>query len=150
MRGRAEALSLATVDMLIAEEVPNGCCDHGLQAEESLADSRQAAEQFALKANGDPEGERHFLLASVYELRLKREAKRLSSRLKNLLYVHRHVNLADRRMSEKNEAFSSLYNACRREMLGLQDAQCLRILEWQQGQLMVKFREGNRQAYSLL
>lgn len=108
-----------------------------------MADIREVATQLISKANGDPEGERHFLLASVYELLLKREAKQVATRFKNLLYLHRHVDLAERRMKEKEEAFIALCNVCRQDMLALQDSNSARILEWQQSSLINKIRENN-------
>ena len=114
-----------------------------LQNGDALADIQNAAAQFAAKVTTDAEGQRHFLLASVYDLMIKREAKQISTRFKNLLYLHRHLDLAERRRTEKEDAFSALCSTCRQEMVALQDSHNFNILVWQQTGLINKVKENN-------
>lgn len=84
------------------------------------------------------------MLASVYDLQLKQEAKQTAGRFKSLLYLHRHVDLAERRKLEKSEAFKTLLAVSRQEVFELQEAHSSKILEWQQNALVQRVREDDR------
>ncbi|CDI84633.1 hypothetical protein, conserved [Eimeria praecox] len=114
------------------------------ESKESVEDIQEVTGQFASKATEDPDGQRHFMLASVYDLLLKRESKQIAARFKSLSYLHRHVDLAERRMKEKMEAFTTLCTVSRQEMLALQVSQSTCILEWQQTNLINRAREDDR------
>ncbi|XP_026190235.1 uncharacterized protein LOC113146601 [Cyclospora cayetanensis] len=111
---------------------------------ESVVELQEASSHFAAKATADTEGQRHFLLASIYDSLLKREAKQVSRRFKSLLYLHRHVDLAERRRQEKQIAFAALCSVCREEMVDIQDLGNLMVLQWQQTFLINKFKENTR------
>lgn len=117
-----------------------------LQNKESVEDIKEVTDQFASKATADPDGQRHFMLASVYDLLLKRESKQTAARFKSLSYLHRHVDLAERRMKEKIDAFIALCTMSRQEMLALQVSQNTSILEWQQNRVIERAREDDRLA----
>lgn len=117
-----------------------------LQTADSVNDVKDEAIEFMSKARADPEGERHFLLASVYDMLLKRETKQAATGVKNLLSLHRHIDLAERRMKERKKALTAICNGCRQEMLALQDSHCLSVLEWQRNNLISKFEENIRSA----
>ncbi|CDJ28973.1 uncharacterized protein EMH_0002640 [Eimeria mitis] len=114
------------------------------ETKESVEDIQEVTDQFSSKATTDPDGQRHFMLASVYDLLLKRESKQVAARFKSLSYLHRHVDLAERRMKEKIDAFTNICNISRQEMLSLQVTQSTGILEWQQASLIERAREDDR------
>lgn len=123
----------------------SGCaCTH--QSKESVEDIQEVTEQYGSKATTDPDGQRHFMLASVYDFLLKRETKQVAARFKSLSYLHRHVDLAERRMKERIDAFSTLCTVSRQDMLALQVSQNDCILEWQQTTLINRAREDDRLA----
>ncbi|CDJ50229.1 hypothetical protein, conserved [Eimeria brunetti] len=111
---------------------------------DSVEDIQEATQQFSSKATKDTEGQRHFMLASVYDLLLKRESKQIAARFKSLAYLHRHVDLAERRMKEKIDAFATICTMSRQDMLALQVSQNTSILEWQKASLIERAREDDR------
>ncbi|KAL8424659.1 hypothetical protein Efla_006444 [Eimeria flavescens] len=116
------------------------------ESEPFLVNTQDLVDKASQKANGDPEGTRHLLLASVYGLLSKRNAEVLSIIFNRLSSAHREIHVAESRIAEKEAAFSSLCNACRQEATSIQKQQNLRILEWQQTWFVMKFRENKRKA----
>ena len=111
------------------------------QRGDSGTDAEIAAAQLTPLSNNDTDVERRFLLAAVHEVLLKRNAKQTVEICKNVLSCQRFVDLAERRMKERKEAFDNLHNLSRQELLGTDKSVVLQVFEWQRDSLISRLRE---------